>query len=115
MNWIQKLSQIRSGYLAIEGPVRRHVRWEERQAELDGMRDKARADAENKVAENGHTLKPWDDVNQSYCTKCNKQISLRNVHSTGGATLHGPAAKDACGDKPGIHDLIDYRVNGYIW
>lgn len=114
MNWLQKISQ-RSGHLVIEGPVRRYTNWSERQAELDTMRDKARQEAELKISDKGHVLKPWDAVNQSYCTKCNKQISIRNIHSTGGATLHGPATVDACGEKPGVYDFLDYRVNGYIW
>lgn len=115
MNWLQKTSQIRSGYLVIESPVRRYPRWDVRQAELDEIRDKARKKAETEVSKRGHTLRAWDDVNQSYCTKCNKQISIRDVHSTGGATFHGPATKDACGEKPGVRDFLDYRVNGYIW
>ncbi len=82
MNWLQKTSQIRSGYLVIEDPPRRYERWDERQAELDGIRDKARLKAEAEVSKRGHTLKAWDIVNQSYCTKCNKQISIRDVHST---------------------------------
>ncbi len=114
MNWLQKTSQ-RSGFLALEGPIRRYHRWDERQAELDIMRDKARKEAETAVSEKGHILTAWDAVNQSYCSKCNKQISIRNVHSTGGATFHGPAAKDSCGEQPGVYDLLDYRVNGYIW
>lgn len=115
MSWLRKVAQIRSGHLVIEGPVRRYTNWSERQAELDKMRDKARKRAEVVVSERGHTLRSWDAVNQSYCTKCNKQISIRNVHSTSGATFHGPATKDACGEQPGIYDFLDYRVNGYAW
>lgn len=102
MSWLQKIA-------------RRYVNWSERQAELDEIRDMARKEAETVVSGNGHVLKPWDAVNQSYCTKCHKQISIRNVHSTGGATFHGPAVKDSCGEKPGVYDFLDYRVNGYIW
>lgn len=115
MNWLQKIARIESGYLVDEAPVRRYTNWSVRQAELDEMRDKARKQAEIKVSDKGHTLKAWDAVNQSYCTKCNKQVSIRNVHSTSGATFHGPATKDTCGEKPGVYDFLDYRVNGYIW
>lgn len=106
---------MRSGYLVIEGPTRRYNNWTEREAELDLIRDAARKEAEAFVAEKGHMLTKWDAVNQSYCSKCNKQIAIRDIYSSGGATFHGPATKDGCGEKPGVYDMPDYRIHGWKW
>lgn len=113
MNWLQKSAQ--SGYLVPELAPKRYVRWEDREAELDAIRDEARKTAENLVSENGHLLAKWDAVNQSYCSRCNKQISIRDIYSTSGATFHGPATTGSCGQEHGAYDMPDYRIHGWKW
>lgn len=114
MNWLQKQAQ-RSGYLIPELIGTRYSRWEEREAELSKIRDEARKTAEKLLVQKGHRFGSWDAVNQTYCLQCNKQLSLRNVHSSGGATLHGPASEEGCSPYSGVYNMPDYRVTGWKW
>ncbi|KKM61848.1 hypothetical protein LCGC14_1527630 [marine sediment metagenome] len=117
LNWLHKIAQ-RSGYLYPElGGGWNMINWATKEKELNIRRDELRQKAASRAESLGHELKPWSNINSSYCAKCARRVQLFSVNSNAavvgsggleGGRIQGRAVYEPCsGDAITPYELPD--------
>lgn len=112
MNWLQKIA---TPYLDTQLFGQTYRKWEDIEKERTERAKVAQEHASKIATKNGHTLKPFSNINSAQCQKCGREVAIYNTNSRSGATYKGRALSQKCDNTQydTSNDIWEYRHNSY--